>query len=48
MRRHQPSRYDRKAFYQAMLEANNTPEFTPEHLAFLQRRSDQFYALLAK
>ena len=48
MRRHQPSRHDLKAFYQAMQEANNAPEFTPEHLAFLQRRRDQFLANLAK
>ena len=48
MRRHQPSRHDLKAFYQAMQEANNTPEFTPEHLAFLERRRDQFFAKLAK
>jgi len=48
MRRHQPSRYDLKAFYQAMQEAQQTPEFTPEHLQFLQRRRDQFLAKLAR
>ena len=47
MRRHQPDRRDLKAFYQAMHDATEGPNFTPEYLAFLARRRDQYMANLA-
>ena len=46
--KHRPTRFQLKAFEQAMREAQGQPEFTPEHLEFLARRRDQFFAKLAK
>ena len=48
MRRHQPSRYDLKAFNAALNEATAGPRFTPDYLAELARRRDQHLANLAK
>ena len=48
MRRHQPSRYDIKAFNNALNEAAAAPRLTPSYLADLERRRDQYLANLAK
>lgn len=48
MRRHQPSRFDLKAFNAALEAAANAPTFTPAYLNELQRRRDQYLANLAK
>ena len=45
---HRPTRFQIKAFEKAIREAQQTPEFTEEHLRFLARRRDQFLAQLAK
>jgi len=45
--KHQPTRFQIKAFEQAIREAQQAPEFTEEHLRFLARRRDQFLANLA-
>lgn len=45
--RHQPTRFQIKAFQEALKEAQGQPEFTEEHLRFLARRRDQFLAQLA-
>jgi hypothetical protein len=48
MKQHRPNRKQLQAFYNAMLEAQNTPEFTPEHLQFLAQRRDNFFLALKK
>ena len=45
--RHQPSRYDVKAFEQALRESQSGPRITPEYLAELARKRDQYFARLA-
>ena len=47
MRRHQPSRYDLKAYEAAMSQAAAAPRFTPGYLAELERRRDQYLTRLA-
>jgi len=44
---HRPTRFQVKAFEQALREAQQQPEFTDEHLKFLARRRDAFFAQLA-
>lgn len=46
--KHHPTRFQVKAFEKAMRDAQGQPEFTREHLEFLARRRDQFFAKLAK
>lgn len=48
MRRHQPTRKDVKALQWAFHQSEDSREFTREHLEFLARRRDQFFAILAK
>ena len=48
MRRHQPSRYDLKAFEAAMNEAAQAPRITDRYLADLAAKRDQYLANLAK
>lgn len=48
MRRHQPSRYDLKAFEAAMNEAARAPRITSSYLADLSAKLDEYHANLAK
>ena len=45
--RHQPSRYDVKAFQAALQEAQSRPAITDAYLAELAAKRDQYYARLA-
>ena len=45
--RHQPSRYDLKAFQAALEESARAPKLTPAYLAELARKRDQHLAKLA-
>lgn len=47
MRRHQPSRYDLKAFQAALEASAQGPRFTPSYLVELARKRDQYLAKLA-
>ena len=47
MRRHQPSRYDLKAFEAAMNQAARAPRITNSYLADLAAKRDQYLATLA-
>ena len=44
--RHQPSRYDVKAFEAALTVASQAPRITPQYLAELAKKRDQHYASL--
>ena len=48
MRRHQPSRYDLKAFEAAMNEAAQAPRITSSYLAELAYKRDLYLSSLAK
>lgn len=48
MRRHQPTKKEVKALQWAFHQSDSSCEFTKEHLEFLARRRDQFFAILAK
>ena len=45
--RHQPSRYDLKAFHKALQQAQSQPNFSPAYLAELARKRDQYLLSLA-
>lgn len=45
--RHQPSRYDLKAFHEALKQAQSQPSFSPAYLAELARKRDQYLLSLA-
>lgn len=45
--RHQPSRYDLKAFETALRESQSEPRITPEYLKELARKRDQYLLHLA-
>ena len=47
MRRHQPSRYDLKAFEAARNQAARAPPITNSYLADLAAKRDQYLATLA-
>ena len=47
MRRHQPTRRDLKAFEQALQAASQGPRVTPDYLAELAAKRDQYLAKLA-
>ena len=47
MRRHQPTRRDLKAFEQALQAASQGPRVTPDYLAELAAKRDQYLASLA-
>lgn len=47
MRRHQPSRYDLKAFEVALQDVSRAPRLTSSYLAELERRRDQHLLKLA-
>ena len=45
--RHQPSRYDLKAFAAAIEAASAAPKFTPQYMQQLALKRDQYLAKLA-
>ena len=47
MRRHQPSRYDQKAFEAALNAAAKAPKVTDRYLASLAAKRDEYLASLA-